>query len=203
MGLNKRERGGEGAGGATGGATPSVRGNYKSFKGINVTVSCGRNEPVYHVYPVSRTTSEEKAECSRGWGSGGGCWAKGFLTALGRIYVEVCYMRGARSRRAGGGEGGGVGRGRGGDELELRHGCSLYTTYCSGECRCGCRCRVDVDVSTSQKHNNTAVRIDRVWFRSPYNQGGVGCEMLNCKSSQSTKWQTCVCTSPSHRDSTR
>ena len=34
-----------------------------------------RNAPVYHVYPVSRTTSEERAEFSRGW-SGGGGWGK-------------------------------------------------------------------------------------------------------------------------------
>ena len=31
-----------------------------------------RNAPVNHVYPVSRTTSEERAECSRGWVGGGG-----------------------------------------------------------------------------------------------------------------------------------
>ena len=31
----------------------------------------GRNAPVYHVYPVSRTASEERAECSRGPGGGG------------------------------------------------------------------------------------------------------------------------------------
>ena len=33
LGLNKRERGGRG-----GRATPFVRGNYKSFKGTNLTV---------------------------------------------------------------------------------------------------------------------------------------------------------------------
>ena len=32
-------------------------------------------------------------------GVGGEGGTKGFLTALGRIYVGVCYTRGARSRR--------------------------------------------------------------------------------------------------------
>ena len=76
----------------------------------------GSNAPVYHIYPVTRTTSEERAECSRGWRGGG--WGgpekgfevshmctgkvllyakKGFLTGLGRLYVQgACYTRGAR-----------------------------------------------------------------------------------------------------------
>ena len=37
VGLNKREPGGGGR--ETGGATQSVRGNYKSFKGTNLTVA--------------------------------------------------------------------------------------------------------------------------------------------------------------------
>ena len=41
MGLNKRERGGWGG---MGGATQSVRGNYKSFNGINLTVSEGMHQ---------------------------------------------------------------------------------------------------------------------------------------------------------------
>ena len=48
LGLIKSERGGCGKGGAA----QSARGNYKS-------------------YPVSRTTSKERAERSRGWGWGG------------------------------------------------------------------------------------------------------------------------------------
>ena len=41
----------------------------------------GRNAPVYRVYPVSRTTSDERAECSRGWGWGG-VGTKGFFTSI-------------------------------------------------------------------------------------------------------------------------
>ena len=45
----------------------SVRGNYKSFKGTNLTVVAGMHQFVmYQVYPVSRTTGEERAECSKG-----------------------------------------------------------------------------------------------------------------------------------------
>ena len=89
--MNKRERRGAGAG--KGGATQSVRRNYESFKG-DISDGFGRNAPVYHVYSVSRTTSEERVECSRGWGLG----QQGFPTALCRIDVGVCYTRGARSR---------------------------------------------------------------------------------------------------------
>ena len=60
MGLNKSERGG---GGGMGGATQSVSGNYKSFEETNLT-----NASVCHVYPVTRTTGEERAECSKGGG---------------------------------------------------------------------------------------------------------------------------------------
>ena len=40
----------------------------------------GDGRAIYHVYPVSRTTCEERAECSRGWvgGRGGGLGPKGF-----------------------------------------------------------------------------------------------------------------------------
>ena len=38
MGLNKRERGRGAGGGGAGEATQFVRGNFKSFKGINLTV---------------------------------------------------------------------------------------------------------------------------------------------------------------------
>ena len=79
------------------------------------------NVSVYQVYPVSRTTSEDKSECSKGWGG----WAKRVLTALGRIDVGACYTRGARSRRwceRWGRRGVGWGRG-GGNEFELRYGC--------------------------------------------------------------------------------
>ena len=51
--------------GETGGATQSVRGTSKSFKGTHM-YGFGRNASVNHVYSVSRTTSEEKAECSKG-----------------------------------------------------------------------------------------------------------------------------------------
>ena len=67
MGSNKRERGG---GGGTGGTTQSMRGNYESFKGKHLSDDYGRIAPVYHVYPVSLTTSEERAECSGGKGRG-------------------------------------------------------------------------------------------------------------------------------------
>ena len=61
------------AGGREGG-TQNVRGNYKSFK-RDKSDGFGKNAPVYHAYPVSRTTSEERAECSRGMRGGA---AKGF-----------------------------------------------------------------------------------------------------------------------------
>ena len=45
---------------------------------------CGRNASVYHVYPVSRATSEESAKSPKPGGGGGG---GGFATAFGRIGV--------------------------------------------------------------------------------------------------------------------
>ena len=54
-------------GGREGGVTLSVSGNYKSFHG-DKSDGCGRNASGYHVYPVSRTTGEERAECSKGGG---------------------------------------------------------------------------------------------------------------------------------------
>ena len=72
--LNKKERGG--------GGTQYARRNYKSLKGINLTVVEGMNhDSVYHVDLGSRTTSEERGKCSKGGGGGG------FPTALGRIDV--------------------------------------------------------------------------------------------------------------------
>ena len=50
-GLNKRERGGRGGGGG-------------KLNLCTETDSCGRNASVYHLYPVSRTTGEKRAECS-------------------------------------------------------------------------------------------------------------------------------------------
>ena len=44
LGLNKRERGG-----GTGGATQSVRGNYKSFKGINPTFLEGMHQLIMYI----------------------------------------------------------------------------------------------------------------------------------------------------------
>ena len=43
-----------------------MRRNYISFKGDKYD-GCGRHASVYHVYPVSRSTSEERAE----WWKGG------------------------------------------------------------------------------------------------------------------------------------
>ena len=60
-----------------------MRGNYKS-------------------YPVSRTTSEERAERSRGWGwrgERGGERGERVSPTSGRMDVGVCYTRGAMSRR--------------------------------------------------------------------------------------------------------
>ena len=42
-----------------------MRGSYTSFKGTNLTVVEG-------ICPVSRTASEEKAECLKGWREGEG-----------------------------------------------------------------------------------------------------------------------------------
>ena len=65
--MSNRERGGRGGGG-TGDKTQSVRGNYKSLKGTNLTVVVGMHQfIIYTRYPVSRTYSEERAECSKGW----------------------------------------------------------------------------------------------------------------------------------------
>ena len=88
---------------------------------------CGRNASVYHVYPVSHTTGEGRAECSKGEGGEGGV-----PTASGRIYVYLVgtyYTRSARSRQWCGWRGR---RGQEGEsyltlivwiyELELRHG---------------------------------------------------------------------------------
>ena len=38
--------------------------NYQAFYG-GKSDGCGRNESVYHVYPVSCTTGEGRAECSK------------------------------------------------------------------------------------------------------------------------------------------
>ena len=90
-----------------GGATQSVHENYKSFKRTNLTVVNRKNASVYYVCPISRTTSEERVKCSKGWVASEG--GRGFFTAFGRIDVGACYTRGARSRRcSGGGEGEGV-----------------------------------------------------------------------------------------------
>ena len=64
--MTKRERGGGGDG----------RDNNLSARKLQIlegdkSDGCGRNASVYHVYPVSRTTGEERAECSNGWGCGG------------------------------------------------------------------------------------------------------------------------------------
>ena len=80
-----------------GGATKkSVRGNYRSFNGINLTVLEGmHSSSLSCIYLVSRTTSERRGRSVRGgrWVGGdrggreGGGAKKGFLTALGRIDV--------------------------------------------------------------------------------------------------------------------
>ena len=56
--------------GGMGGATQNVRGNYKSLKGINMTVLEGMHQFIMYILKV-RKTSEERAECSRGWGQTG------------------------------------------------------------------------------------------------------------------------------------
>ena len=71
MGLNKRERG-AGAGGDGRGNSICAWELY-ILEG-DTSDGFGRNAPVYHVYPVSCTTSEETAECSKGWMVGG--WGK-------------------------------------------------------------------------------------------------------------------------------
>ena len=63
------------------GGTQSVRGNKKSFKGTSLTVVEGS---VYHAYSLNRTTSEERAECTKGGGGEGR-----FPTALGRIDIQI------------------------------------------------------------------------------------------------------------------
>ena len=94
------EQEGAGGGDGMGRATQSVRGNYKSFKGINLTALEGVHPFILYIYPVSRTTGEERAECSRGCGGvWGGGWEGGrVLTGSGRIDVGACCTRGARSR---------------------------------------------------------------------------------------------------------
>ena len=47
-----------GGGRGTGGATQYFRGNYKRDK----SDGCRRNASVYHVYPISRTTSEVRVK---------------------------------------------------------------------------------------------------------------------------------------------
>ena len=61
----------EGAGGTgegTGRAGQSVRGINLLFK--DKSDGCARNASLYHVYPVSHATSEERAESLNGWGGG-------------------------------------------------------------------------------------------------------------------------------------
>ena len=62
--MNKREPGGGGG-----------RGNSTCARKLSIlqgdkSDGCGRNASVYHVYPVSRTTSEEKAYYSVRKGGG-------------------------------------------------------------------------------------------------------------------------------------
>ena len=59
----EQEGAGGGRGEEMGGATQNVRGNYKSLKGTNLTVVEGMNR--FMMYPVNRTTSDERAECAR------------------------------------------------------------------------------------------------------------------------------------------
>ena len=68
LGLQKWDRGWGGKG--TFGVTQSVRGNCKSVKGINMTVLEGMHQFIMYILKV-RKTSEERAECSRGWGQTG------------------------------------------------------------------------------------------------------------------------------------
>ena len=59
------EEGAPGGGGGTGGATQSVRGNYNSFQG-DKSDGLRRNAPVYHVYPVIRTTNSFRSHICTG-----------------------------------------------------------------------------------------------------------------------------------------
>ena len=58
--------------GQQGDVDQSVRGNYKNpfLRDQNLTAVEG-NASVHQVYPVSSTTSKERAECLKGWGGGG------------------------------------------------------------------------------------------------------------------------------------
>ena len=64
--------------GQQGDVSQSVHGNYKTrFRGGQNLTAVEGNASVYQVYAVSRTTSEERAECSKGFGgagSGKGGW---------------------------------------------------------------------------------------------------------------------------------
>ena len=67
MGLNKRERGG---GEGTGGAAQSVRGNSKSSKGINLTVSEGMLQFIMYILEVLQPVRRGR-RVFEGVGSGG------------------------------------------------------------------------------------------------------------------------------------
>ena len=56
---------------------------------------CGRNESVYHVYPSSCITGEERAECLRGWGEG-----RQINLCAETIYVRVYSMRVGEGRNS-------------------------------------------------------------------------------------------------------
>ena len=68
LGLSKRERGGGGRG--AGRATQSVRGNYKSFKGTNLTVVEGVHQFIMYILQVVQPVSRGRS-VRRGGGEGG------------------------------------------------------------------------------------------------------------------------------------
>ena len=77
MGLNKREWRG---GGGPGGATQYVRGNYKSFKGINLTVLEGMHQQfIMYILQVVQPVKRGRSVRRGGWrGAGGGLGQKDF-----------------------------------------------------------------------------------------------------------------------------
>ena len=82
------------------------RGSAQSVSGIKQLVlvdtsdGCEMNSSVYHVYPVSQTTSEERAwNVRRGWGGVIVAFSRKrkFPKASGYIVVGVVYTRDVRS----------------------------------------------------------------------------------------------------------
>ena len=66
-----------------------MRGNYNTrFGGGQNLTAVEGNASVYQVYAVSRTTSEERTECSKGWGVGGSV----IRLSLGKLSVNLLQV---------------------------------------------------------------------------------------------------------------